>query len=159
MENWKIIEGFDGFYLISNLGRVKNKNGNIKSSFKNEVGYIRIDLYKNNKPVKYYVHRLVAIAFIPNPESKKEVNHKDGNKSNNNLDNLEWNTSKENKAHAWDKGYYSVDSYKGRNEKKFDESVVQEMNILHKNGYSERKIATKFGIGRTSLRRVLYANA
>lgn len=112
-EIWKDIEGYEGLYQISNLGRVKslgryiNKlSGNIwtdekiKKSYTDRDGYYRVNLYKDSKIQTYMIHRLVALAFIPNTKDKPQVNHIDGNKENNNVSNLEWCTSKENNIHA-----------------------------------------------------------
>ena len=102
MEIWKDIEGFEGLYQVSNLGRTKSLNYNhtkkekiLKPSL-NEKGYLLVNLYKEGKGRSYLVHRLVAQAFIPNPEDKPQVNHKDEDKTNNKVENLEWVTSKEN---------------------------------------------------------------
>lgn len=106
MEIWKTIEGFEN-YFISNLGNVKNNKFNKEkklSKSKSTLGYEVVLLYKHGKRTLFYVHRLVAIAFIPNPENKPQVNHIDGNKLNNNVYNLEWNTAKENINHAYDIG-------------------------------------------------------
>ena len=96
-EEWKDIENYPN-YQISNLGRVRNKIKNriIKPSFNNKTGYLQNILCKNNKKKLFLVHRLVAEAFIPNPENKTQVNHKDRNKENNKIDNLEWVTISEN---------------------------------------------------------------
>ena len=98
MEEWKDVRGFKGLYEVSNLGRVRDKNGLLKEY--NTDGYIRVCLKKtlNGKRISRCigVHRLVAQAFIPNPHRYKEVNHKDENKSNNCVDNLEWCTRKYN---------------------------------------------------------------
>lgn len=107
-EAWKDIEGFEGCYQVSNLGRVKSlsrivRSGNgykttkelIKIPYK-KLGYLRTALRKNRKSNDCAVHRLVAIAFIPNPNNLPEVNHKDENPSNNCVENLEWCTSKYN---------------------------------------------------------------
>lgn len=120
MEEWRDIEGYEGLYQISDFGNVKalakswiSGKGLVKSipdtilklSIRKN-GYLRITL---NNPIKtFQVHRLVAEAFIPNPENKPEVNHKDGNKLNNHKDNLEWNTSSENLKHAIDNGLKRV---------------------------------------------------
>lgn len=116
METWLDIENYECLYQISNLGRVKSlaksitiKRGNqIYSQFTPERilspgmarDYKLIILTKNGKTSGKKIHRLVAIAFIPNPLNLPQVNHKDGVKLNNNADNLEWMTGDENMAHA-----------------------------------------------------------
>ena len=102
-ETWKYIKDYENLYEISNFGNVKNKFGNIISTFNNK-GYLCVSLYKNNKKKNYRIHRLVAEHFINNEFNKKEVNHIDGNKLNNNINNLEWVTSQENKIHAVQNG-------------------------------------------------------
>lgn len=97
-EEWKKIKGFEN-YSISNLGNVKNKNNELMTPQVSPTGYYTILLYKNKKPYNKCMHRLVAENFINNPENKKIVNHKDLNKLNNNVNNLEWCTMKENSQH------------------------------------------------------------
>ena len=100
MEIWKDIEGFVGLYQVSNLGRTKRLYQNDKEKIlkhgSDKDGYLRVNLYKEGKSKQSKVHRLVAKAFIPNPDNKSQVNHRDENKSNNKVENLEWVTSKEN---------------------------------------------------------------
>lgn len=96
-EIWKPIEGYEGKYMISNLGRVKSLNYKrtgkekiLKSNIDN-VGYVRISLSKPAQKRKtFWIHRLVAEAFLPNPDNLPQVNHIDENKENNSLENLEW---------------------------------------------------------------------
>lgn len=100
-EIWKDIEGYEGMYMVSSLGRVKTLIGRyknvtiLKEGIKNN-GYCSITLYKNKKPHHYWVHRLVAQAFIPNPNNYPVVNHKDENPKNNCVENLEWCTQEYN---------------------------------------------------------------
>ena len=99
-EIWKELEGFSK-YKISNSGKVWSKKYNIEMSLKNKVsGYIRIQLFNNNRaPESHYIHRLVALTFIPNPENKKTVNHKNHNITDNRVENLEWATMVEQNNH------------------------------------------------------------
>lgn len=92
MEIFKDIIGYEGYYQISNLGRVKSsyKKCSILKSPKCKSGYKTVNLYRDKKLKNCYLHRLIAITFIPNPENKPYVNHIDGNKLNNDLNNLEW---------------------------------------------------------------------
>ena len=100
-EIWKDIEGYEGLYQVSNLGRVKRLNTNrILKSAINSQGYLRVGLCKNSTKSNKRVHRLVSHAFIPNPENKAEVNHINEDKTNNRVDNLEWVTAKENSNHG-----------------------------------------------------------
>lgn len=92
-EIWKDIKGYEGLYQISNLGRVKSFHRDSERILKNRNssgGYQTLILTKNKTSKNFLVHRLVAESFIPNPESKKEVNHIDEDKTNNRVDNLEW---------------------------------------------------------------------
>ena len=108
-EVWKPIKGYEGLYEVSNLGRVKSterrgayglkENGRIRSLGERN-GYRYIALCKDGKYKKQYVHRLVAQAFIPNPENLPCVNHKDESKGNNRVDNLEWCTYRYNSCYG-----------------------------------------------------------
>lgn len=101
MEIWKDIPNYENLYQVSNQGNVKSVcSSKMLKSSPNNCGYYKVELYKNKKSKVFYVHRLVAISFIPNPENKKQVNHIDGNKANNNVSNLEWCTASENQIHA-----------------------------------------------------------
>ena len=97
-EIWKNIEGYEGKYQVSNLGRVKSMIGQEKVLHpkKHRNGHLQIGLHKDKKRKTMYIHRLVAQAFIPNPDNLPCVNHKDENPNNNNVDNLEWCTQKYN---------------------------------------------------------------
>ena len=92
-EVWKDVKGYEGLYQVSNLGRVKTTSTNyIKTLSKSNREYLRVQLHKNGVSKHISVHRLVATAFLDNPNKLKEVNHKDENKTNNNASNLEWCT-------------------------------------------------------------------
>lgn len=118
-EYWKEIKDYENLYQISNLGNVrslryKNNNKLMKLSINNS-GYVQISLHYKGKRKPVLVHRLVAEAFIENKENKPLVNHKDGNKQNNNVDNLEWCTSQENIIHAIKTGLSRVSNKQREN--------------------------------------------
>ena len=115
MEIWKDIKGYEGIYQISNLGNIKSldhyirqRNNNYKlyhgktlKPYMTSTGYYKIDLHNGKKRKIMLIHRLIANAFIPNPDDLPEVNHIDGNKTNNNIDNLEWCTRSDNIKHSY----------------------------------------------------------
>ena len=112
--DWKFIQidGETTSYLISNCGDIANiKTDNIMTPIESEYGYMRVTLHHKGKAHTVRIHRLVALYFIPNPDNKPEVNHKDGNKKRNWYGNLEWVTSKENKQHAIELGLYDEASF------------------------------------------------
>ena len=93
MELWKEIKGYEGLYKVSSFGRIKNiSTGKILSPYISGGGYPVVKLYKNKTQYNNFTHRLIAIAFIPNPNNYPFINHKDENKVNYNIDNLEWCT-------------------------------------------------------------------
>ncbi len=144
-EIWKDIKNYEGLYQVSNLGRVKSlsrfikcRNGKRKTVTKilkqTSIRYAMLDLGKRNKKI---VHRLVAEAFIPNPNNKPQINHIDGNKLNNNAKNLEWCTQSENQIHAYrtglQKGYCKSQS--GENNPKNRPVIQMDMNNNFINEY------------------------
>lgn len=117
-EEWRDIKGYEGYYQVSNLGRVKSLSrivqhkrygtypvcGKALKPSKQRQGYLMAHVCINNRKKGVLIHRLVASAFIPNPHDKKTVNHKDGDKANNHVSNLEWATQSENIIHAFSTG-------------------------------------------------------
>jgi hypothetical protein len=108
MEVWRDVPGYEGLYQVSNLGRIKrlfcNGNENFLQGKHDKDGYITVILSRKQTKKYCRLHRLIAKAFIPNPGGKAEVNHKDRNKRNNEVSNLEWVTPAENTRHCIDTG-------------------------------------------------------
>ena len=105
----KAIEEFPE-YKISEHGVVYNRHGKVMKYGIDKDGYHDVGLSDNNRRSWRRIHRLVSAAYIPNPDNKPQVNHKDGDKTNNHVSNLEWCTDAENKRHAWDNGLYTPPS-------------------------------------------------
>jgi hypothetical protein len=112
---WKDIKGYEGIYQISNAILIRSKHrfsrsspmrGNILKAKKQKNGYYHVVLCKNGKKKDFYIHRLVAEAFIPNPDKKPHVNHLNGIKTDNRIENLEWVTPSENAIHACNMGVH-----------------------------------------------------
>lgn len=130
-ETWKDIVSYEGIYQVSNKARIKRimsrKNASNKIINYNicPKGYHKVCLTTNGKNKTFTVHRLIIGAFIPNPENKPFVNHIDGNKLNNNIENLEWCTQKENIEHAWKTGLA-----KAKKGEECYQSVLMEKDVL-----------------------------
>lgn len=105
-EEWGWIKGYEGIYSVSTKGRVRSftsiSNGRIKSVCDDGNGYLQTTLWKDGKGINYKVHRLVGETFIPNPKGLETINHKDFNKKNNSIENLEWLSQSENSKHYWE---------------------------------------------------------
>lgn len=125
-EEWRDSYIYEEQYEVSNMGRVRNKfTKHILSPQKDSKGYLRVRLSLHDKKTTGKVHRLVANAFIPNPENKPQVNHKNTNKENNCAWNLEWVTNSENQIHAYKTGLNYVTGRAGRKKK-----TIHQVDIL-----------------------------
>lgn len=123
---WKPVKGYEGFYEVSDNGDARGVDREIKTNIRNVTvrlkkgkplsknlksnGYFTVDLCKDGKVKTTLVHRIVAEAFLPNPDGLRFVNHKDSDRKNNKVTNLEWVTSSENRRHGIDKGYVKFQS-------------------------------------------------
>lgn len=152
-EVWKDVKGYEGLYQVSNYGKIKtyySKIPRLKKTFFDKDGYKKVSLQKNKKPKKFFVHRLVAIAFISNPKNKLEVNHIDGNKQNNYVFNLEWCTRSENELHAYKHGLINTDAVKKANSKPVIQ-IDKKNNEIIKTHSSIRGAEKDTGICTTSI--------
>lgn len=162
-EIWKPVKGYEGFYEVSNLGRVKsldridslgrNHKGIILRPNHNRHGYEYVCLRKNGNKKFKNIHRIVAEAFIENPSELPQVNHKDEDKTNNRVDNLEWCTAKYNMNYG-DRNKKAGLSLRGANAK-ITEDDVREIRTLSKKGVTQDVLAEMFGISQTQVGRII----
>ena len=154
-EEWKDIEGYEGRYAISSKGRLYSyRYRRIIVPGETKKGYFVQGLCKDGKMKSYLIHRLVAQAFIPNPDNFDEVNHKDLNKKNNSIENLEWVTRKDNRNHAIRNGHLGYRFGKGngigkksRGNRRLTKEQVFEIRNRLRNGETGVSLAKEYGVG------------
>lgn len=150
MEIWKSIKGFEN-YEVSNLGNIKNTNfkrtgkEQLIKPTKNSSGYLLLSLFKDSKRNRFTVHRLVIDAFVLNIDNKKCVNHINGIKTDNRLENLEWNTHSENTLNAFKIGLMKNRFGESQHLSKLTEKQVLEIRE-NKECLSYRKMAKKYNV-------------
>ena len=136
-------------YFVNESGDVfSTKKGSIKKLKGNNAakGYLQVCIWNNNKAKFVYVHRLVAQTFIPNPYNKPEVNHKNGIKTDNRLENLEWNTSKENIDHGISSGLINNCGINHGRAKLTNEQILQIRELYTQKKYNQTKLAKMFDV-------------
>jgi hypothetical protein len=166
MELWKDIKDYEGLYQISNLGKVKRLAKTVirsyHGSFKIEdkilkpnyvSGYLKIGLTKNKKRIHYLIHRLVCLNFLGKHLEKIEVNHKNGIKSDNKLENLEWCSPSENSKHAYKIGLRSQKGQKN-NLSKLTDKQVYEIKYIKRN-MSQIKLAHEYNVSKSSINYII----
>ena len=147
---WKPLKSYD-LYEFTMPFNVKRKDSNkILSQYIGSTGYYMITIKKDGKYKPQRVHRLIAKEFIPNPYNKPNVNHIDGNKLNNSIDNLEWCTTMENNRHAIKLG---LNNNRGINNgmSKLNPQKVREIRLLLRDGNSQYKIANIYNVSRSAI--------
>lgn len=174
---YRDIRGFEGYYQVNENGEVFSirRRKKLKHAFARR-GYLKVRLQKDGLDKTLLVHRLVADAFIPNPEALPHVNHKDGNRENNQVSNLEWCTSKENVRHAWKTGL--MDSAREKFKKrmlgtkgdlsyatKLSDKTIQEIRDFaathprkknqYTDGFTASELAEKYGVCKTHMQLIL----
>jgi len=171
-ERWKDIKGYEGIYQISNMARVKSLgreqrvklNNNITSAFRpekiikvsiNTDGYLTLCLTKNYFKKTVKIHRLVAIHFIKNKYNKPYVNHKDGNKLNNSIENLEWCTYQENLKHAMMHGLRANHERHGAAKlTKKEARLIRELRYSNKMKYKD--LSEMFNVAQGTIQSILH---
>ena len=166
---WKDIKEYEGYYQVNEEGKVKSverwisngsPNGMIKKeqilkTQQNKNGYLQVTLCKQGKKKCVYVHRLVAEAFLDNPNNLETVNHKNGNKLDNNVSNLEFSSYQENNQHAYDTGLHNKNEnhYKAR-------LTIEQVKEIKENGKYDtyEAIGKKYGVSKATIRDILVGN-
>ncbi len=166
-EIWKDCPGFESLYEVSNFGNVRsinrvhtNRNGVIKGKLllqtKNKKGYPEVRLWKNNKQEARNPHRLVALAFIPNPLNLPQVNHIDGNKLNCNDWNLEWTDNSSNQKHAYRLGLQPSRAGQNNCKATLTDTQVTKMKLYYNSGKTPLEVSKKFKVPLSIVRDIFY---
>jgi len=141
-EYWKDIEEFPN-YRVSNFGNVWSKKNNIVlKPYKTNRGYLTVGFWLNGKKKRLSIHRLVAQAFLPNPDNLPEVNHINGCKTDNSLKNLEWASGRNNVLHAYQTKLRKT---------KLSKTQVAEIKNLIEKGLTQRKTASKYNVSHSTI--------
>lgn len=161
---WKDIPGFNGDYQINRVGQVKMRekvlwNGRIMpekimSSKITQNGYKRIGLRENGTRRHYSIHRLIALTFIPNPQNKPQVNHKNGIKTDNRVDNLEWVTQAENMQHAMKIGTHKIQGPESKRAK-LTWRQINEIKKLRRTGATLQAIGDRFKVTKGTIWKIM----
>lgn len=169
-EIWKSVVGYEGYYEVSNTGSVrsidrivKTKKAKSGTSFLKGVylkpsvikGYPMVVFSVGNKRVGKKIHRLVAEAFIPNPKNKPQVNHKNGQKEDNSVENLEWCTSLENIRHSFEKGLNSGKKGEKHPLSKLKKEDVINIRLLHKHGVLSTMLSEYYNVHQKTIRNIV----
>lgn len=163
-EYWKDIPNYEDRYQVSNYGRIRSKKrkvttsegftqergGDIRSLSKNEKGYLRVTLQGDGPPKTFYVHRIVAEVFMSKSDDLHVVHHKDGDPSNNRVQNLEWVSRQENTNKAVNKGEYETGEKHHRSQLT-EEDVVDIRRLYYTTDFTQKELADKFGVTRSNI--------
>lgn len=168
MEIWKDVKGYNGIYQVSNLGRVKSKthyckgrrgsgrqNGRVLKQQKCHKGYLKVSLSLNKTRFSTGSHRLVALSFIDNPLNKPQVNHINGIKTDNKVENLEWCTNQENQIHAVKNKLVNYNYAEKHHNSKLSNKDVLKARCLFKKGSTNKRLAEDYNVSQTAMSNIL----
>lgn len=161
-EIWRNIENFEGIYQVSNFGRVKSLHwfgGRLINPLTNKKGYLSVILSKDGTTKHFKVHKLVAQAFLPNPDNKPIVHHRDGNRSNNCVENLEWVTHRENQQYSIQMGTKKFPLGLKFNNAKLSEDDVRYIRanfIPYDQEFGNSAFAKKFNVSKSAIYDVIH---
>lgn len=159
-EEWRPVRGYEGLYEVSNIGRIKSLRNNIVlKQLDSGNGYFKVLFSKCGKVRSFWVHRLVASAFVPNPNDLPVVDHLDGNKRNNNAENLDWCTSGDNSRRAWNNGLIPplpVMYGEQHPNHVLTREKASDIRRLYATGeYTQRQLGSVFGVSQATIKSIL----
>jgi hypothetical protein len=164
IENWMPVPGWEGIYSVSDHGRIKrirawktSPSGNILKMGWSSTGYRMVEMCDRKRKWKTAVHRIVGLAFIPNPEGKPQINHKDGTRTNNHVSNLEWVTVSENHLHKTRVLGHDIGSK--RSSSKLTENDIPAIFEARKTGKTMALIGAQFGVNKSIICDILLGRA
>jgi len=169
LETWVPISEYETQYEVSNLGNVKSVDrfcasrwgtprrvkGRMMKLFKTPQGYLQVLLCRNGMSKKFFIHRLVASAFIANSHNYPQVNHLDGNKSHNSVENLEWNSCQQNCHHALENKLYVTAKGSDAGQAKLTEDIVRDIREQAAVGIWHKTLAAQYGVGRKAITKIV----
>lgn len=166
LEIWKDVGNYSGYYQVSNLGRIKSlgrldtigrklKTKILKPNINKSLGYPMVSFHKDSIASVHLVHRLVAIAFIPNPFNLPEVNHIDGDKTNNSCCNLEWTSKKDNAIHAVKNGLRSNVGESSPWSKLKEYEVLEIRQLWDKNLLTRKELSEKYNMSYNAIQGII----
>jgi hypothetical protein len=153
----KITNGYN--YFVNDEGKVFNSKGKEITTCMNNCGYLTVRLWKNNHSRVFTIHRLVALALIPNPDNKEMVNHIDGNKKNNRVSNLEWVTRSENTLHSHRIGLQVSKKGSDHHSSIFSDEIVHQVCKMIEEGFKARQIVEKLNVPLYLIKNIKYQNS
>ena len=157
-EEWRDVEDYDGDYQISNFGRVRSRKSGewrLMKTTPNQKGYLGVMFSRQGKTKRFEIHRIVATAFLPNPNNLPVVEHADDNKQNNHVSNLFWSTHSDNTRHAYERNLINNYTIKAKL-KESDIKLIRQIYKSHDKNFGAKALAKKFGVTRATIENIVH---